>query len=300
MTLALGLAPMSVFAQSRADGVSTQARAAFERGVAALDEGRFRDAIEALEASRAIRDVPIVSYDLALAYRGVGRDGDAIEAFERYLRHPDPRATPSEIAAVRATLAELRSSRAMLTVHASPSTAMVLLDGRPLELDANGRAAIDPGAHMLEASADGYTSQRRQITARHSTASTATFDLQPTGGPGRLVISSTVASAVVSIDGVAQPTMPVDRVLPSGEHVVRIHAPGYESYERRVVLGRTGVVRVDAQLQRTNYTRVGVAVGVTAGVLVVAGAIVAAVLLTRPRQGDLGTLPHTTLPVVYE
>ena len=75
------------------------AREAFERGVRGLDEGRFGDAVIAFEESLRVRDVPVTLYNLGLAYRGVGREAQAIAMFERYLETPAPDAAQSAEAA---------------------------------------------------------------------------------------------------------------------------------------------------------------------------------------------------------
>lgn len=106
--LSILLLARTSFAQTNYD----EARAAFEHGVAALDQHRYEEAIGALERSRSIHDLPVVEYNLAIAYQGAGRATDAISAFERYLAAPDPHTTEEELETVRHTVAGLRASSA--------------------------------------------------------------------------------------------------------------------------------------------------------------------------------------------
>jgi hypothetical protein len=286
------LAPIAAIAQN----TNAEARAAFEHGVSALDEGRYREAVELLERSRAIRDVPVVEYNLGLAYRGIGRYRDAIASFEHFLAHPDPGSAPAEIETVRHTVAELRSALVTLDVHVTPSQAVVHVDGHPLEL-ANGSALVDPGPHVIEVSADGFTTERRDMNLARGGHQQLELALRPSGGPAHLVVVPSVASAVTRIDGFRHPTAIVDVELPAGEHSISIRAQGYEPFERSVVMPATGLVRVEAPLARVGHTPLMLPIGIAAGgVLVVGGVILGAVLLTQPHNG----LPHTTLPTIYE
>ena len=285
-------------AQQGATAPASEARAAFDRGVAALDDGRYRDAVESLEHSRALHDVPIVNYNLGLAYRALGRNLDAIATFERYLAQPDPRATPDEVTAVRTVVAELHGSIASIEVHVVPSTAVVLLDGRPIALD-HDVALVDPGSHVIEVSADGYTLARRELALTRGGRETVTMTLTASGGPAHLIVVPSVASAVTSIDGQPQPTATIDRALPAGDHLVTIRASGYEPFERHVTLGATGIMRVEARLSRAAATSSWVLpVAVSAGAaIVLAGAIGGLVYAFEPRQGDLRELPPTAIRI---
>jgi hypothetical protein len=124
--------------------------------------------------------------------------------------------------------------------------------------------------------------------------------LRPAGGPAHLIVSASVPDAVITVDGNRQPTSPIDLELPPGPHTVVIRASGYAEFERRVTLGATGAVHLDARLSRASHTGLAVGLGVAAGVAVIGGIVTTVILLQRPRQGDLGTLPPTTLPTIYE
>jgi hypothetical protein len=299
-----GAAPSRAWAQqqpSPGQGTAAQARALFERGVAALDDGRPRDAIEPLEQSRALRALPVVDYNLGLAYRGAGRYLDAIRAFERYLASPPPQASPADLAAVQRALGELRSGVATLVVNVTPAAAAVLLDGRTVQWAGN-TAQVDPGDHVLEAQADGYALERRAVSLPRGARAVVALVLAPASGLAHLVVVPSVPDAMTSVDGRQQATSAVDLALPSGEHTVFVRAPGYAPFERRVTLGATGVVRVDAHLARAGgggsswLAPAAIAVGV-----VVVGAIVTGVVLAlQPRQGNLDLLPPAGLGTAYE
>jgi len=62
------------------------ALALFEQSKVAYREGRFDEAIDLLKKAYAIHAEPVLLYNLARAYEGVGNFEEAIDAYERYLK----------------------------------------------------------------------------------------------------------------------------------------------------------------------------------------------------------------------
>lgn len=138
-------------------------RAAFDAGIAAIEDSRYMDAIVALEESYRLRPLPVVLFNLGLAYRAVGRERQAIDAFERYLAAPERNADPGRIAAVEQELAELRNRGCVVSLRAQPPQALLQIDGRP-QSAMRGEVRIDPGPHVFEVSAEGYRSHQEEHT----------------------------------------------------------------------------------------------------------------------------------------
>jgi hypothetical protein len=225
------------------------AREAFGRGVHALDESRFAEAAAAFEQSYSLNPAPVAQFNLAFAYRGLGRHLDAIATLERFLQSPGN--TPADrVQAGRVELESLRATIARLRVTCVPSTAAVLVDGRPATVTDDGAILLDPGRHAVELSRDGFRPQRREIVLAPGANESLSVTLAVIDDAGRLRIEPTVPSARVSIDGVFAGTGIVERPARMGTHRVVITAEGYLSLERTVRVGGTGLVRVDATLQR--------------------------------------------------
>lgn len=149
-------APEAALAQTS----PTDAQPLFRRGVAALHQSRFAEAVEALEASVALRPSPPAVYNLGFAYVGLGRHRDAIAQFERWLDQPSRGATPATLATVRAEIARLRST--LITVTVTPSDATLTINGRAEPLR-DGRAIVDPGRRVIEVTRTGFTTERRDV-----------------------------------------------------------------------------------------------------------------------------------------
>lgn len=137
------------------------ARALFEQGMAALQSNRPADAARAFEQSYRLRPVPVVQYNLGLALRALGRNREAAESFERFLRDPPANVEAQRLAAVRSEMEGLRASLARVQLSLDPRDAAVFVDGRAVALEA-GALTLDPGHHVVEFRADGRLPQRRE------------------------------------------------------------------------------------------------------------------------------------------
>jgi hypothetical protein len=227
----------------------TAARAAFQRGVDALEDSRFAEALSAFEESYRRNPVPVALFNLAFAYRGLGRNQDAIATLERFLQDPGANPDREMVANAREECARLRATLVRLTVRATPSNAMVLVDGRRPTRD--GEAfVLDPGRRVIEVTLDGYRPHREERTLEAGATVSAEVTLAVIDDAGRLRIEPSVPDARVTIDGVHAGTGVVERPARLGMHRVVITAEGYLPLERMVRVGGTGLVRVDATLQR--------------------------------------------------
>ncbi len=223
----------------------------------------------------------MVTYNLALAYRGLGRYVTAIDVFERYLLAPEPSVPQERLAAIRAEVADLRRQLVHVRVRVVPAAAEMVVDGRPAAPLAPGDdLVLDPGDHVIEWSAVGYHPTRRDLPSR--TANT-NLSLEVNLVPmreGRLVVEPTPATASVSVDGRPLGSGRRELQLPPGEYWVEVSAARHLSARRAVQVGHSGVARLSISLDREpNRWLAPLLVGVGA---VTVGAVVTAVVLARP------------------
>ena len=88
--------------------------ALFREGTRAYEEGRFQDAIDLLLRAYALRQEPVLLFNLARAYEATGDLSKAVESYSRYLAS-DPDATDRKSVAQRiAVLRKQIADRAML------------------------------------------------------------------------------------------------------------------------------------------------------------------------------------------
>ncbi len=244
-------------------------RALFLRGVGELGASRFAEAARLFEESYRANPVPVALFNLAYAYRGLGRTIDAISAIERFLGNPEN--TPADrVEAARTELASLRAAVARVRLSVDPERASVRVDGRVPQVR-DGEIEIDPGRRVLEISLSGYRSERREISLAPSARVNLAVTLAVLDQAARLRIEPGVANARVSIDGAFVGLGVVDRLVSPGSHRVVIEADGYLRFERRVTVDATGLLRVDPALQRPRpspWPWLGPVIGVSSAAVV--------------------------------
>jgi hypothetical protein len=289
---ATALVLVLVASVARAAAAQEDPRALFEQGIRAIDESRFADAIRLLEQSQRLRASAVVTYNLGVAYRAVGRFREAVTAFEQYLVSPPRSATPEDLTRVRAELGTLRNQLVSLRVRVTPSNAELTLDGR-VERPANGAIAIDPGAHTLEATAPRHQTARRSFQAVAGTPVELAIDLVADATTGRLSIQPSIASARVSVDGTLVGRGAVERMVEEGRHHVHIEADGHAPEDRNVTIVAGGAARLEVSLRPLGPPGWVLPVAIVGGV-VIAGSITAAIVVAARPAAEYTPSPNTT------
>ena len=144
-------------AGARAQGEPTEAelqeaRALFVAGQAAVESGRWADAVERFSRAYELSGVPTALYNVAYALRSLGRHRESRDAFRRLMaEHPDlDDATRSE---AERSLAEVEARVAVVSVQGldEGTRYTVRFDGRRIEDDGSRplRIDADPGEHTL-------------------------------------------------------------------------------------------------------------------------------------------------------
>jgi hypothetical protein len=292
----LVLAPGAGHAQDRAQ--REQARLHFQQGVRAAQESRWPDAIQELEAARAIRANAAVHFNLGLAYRAVGRNHDAIASFEEFLRVAGPRVPPARGREARGYVQTLRAGIAQLLIAVTPADAAVAVDGtRVASLDAPHR--VDPGRHVVVVDALGFRTASRVVAVRPGARERLSVQLERLPENGRIVVESDPPHATVAVDGQAIGRGVVERIALPGSHAVDVQASGRRPFHRDFAVAPGQVVRVRAMLEPTSRPSVVRSplfwTGVGAGVVAVVAVVVVAVAATA-REGPY----PARLGVVYD
>ena len=105
-----------------------EARALFEAGKVAYEDGRFVDALGYFEHSYELSKRTALQYNLGLAYDRLRRDREALAAFEAYLEAPDPARAPevqNRVKALREHLAEVDAAEQQRKAQGAPITPVV-------------------------------------------------------------------------------------------------------------------------------------------------------------------------------
>lgn len=282
-----------------------KARLLFAEGIERVRNNEWGEALASFNASAALRAHAVTTYNIGACYRATGRYAKArralLEALGRHAAHDE--LPPHLLEETRRFLVELDGVLGRVPVVVSPPTATVTVDGAPLRADTVGAKTLlvggvrpagtgepvpggkgvlllDPGAHVLLVSADGYEDAvvNRTVSPGDNPSVTVTLEAER----AQLRVRASVSPARVFLDGEPVGLAPVDVSRPAGRYDLRVVAEGREPYASRVELdsGKAHVVRADLPEESTSvleswwfWTAAGV---------VVTGAVVGTYFATRP------------------
>ncbi len=162
------------------------ARARLVEGVELLRQKQFAQALTKFDEAYALVPSANIFYDRALAYQGLGRDADAMDAFDGFLAHAE-HAPPGTREKATHERELLRARVATLAVTSDPPGAEISVDGRrrgvtPL----SGSVYVDAGPHEVAArntSTGVVTTERIVVAPRETVHLTLRFGATDTHGP---------------------------------------------------------------------------------------------------------------------
>ncbi|HVZ75584.1 MAG TPA: hypothetical protein VHJ20_24595 [Polyangia bacterium] len=157
-----------------------EARASFEKGLAASHDDRFADALAAFERAYALAPDHRVLYNVAQVRVVLGRFAEAADAYEAYLAAAGPDVGEDRRREVSAALAAALAHVATLDVRVSEEGADVRVDGRlvgtaPLAAPVR----VTEGRHTVEALAPNRPAQVREVEVVGGAATTIAFEIPP-------------------------------------------------------------------------------------------------------------------------
>jgi hypothetical protein len=275
-----------------------EARRLFEEGVRYSAQERWGEALEYFRRSAARLPRPSTLFNIAVAEVRLGRPTTALGSLRAYLRASENE--PGENTrrdSARALLETVLETVAELRLVVSPSHTEVRVDGVPQAGEGPLRVVmLDPGLHRLTVSAPDYEPETFELSVLDGEQTAREVSLVPVPvppSPPRLRVTSTVAEAVIRLDGaeVGQGTY-VAEISP-GDHRVEVQAAGYEPFVRTLTVEAGDQIDLQAALvpeRRSVLSSPWLWVG--AGTVVVAAvAVVAAIVLAG---GEVDPYPGTT------
>jgi tetratricopeptide (TPR) repeat protein len=285
-------APPSAQAQDAGD--TATARELFIQASALGRQGQWDSARGLYERSLALKRAPITLYSLGVAQKHTGRWVEAIESFRQFLAEPSSSGTKAYETPARAAIAELepRLARITVVVDKAVADARVELDGQPLAAASLGvPRPVNPGAHVIEATAAGRKRLRRAITVQEAARETIELTLEveaPAQSSGALPVASAPTAALPTASTAPIPTASVARLEPPSRALpVAFLAGGGAVLIGGLVTGLVGVVHAsEAPARNTaaaDRARTEALAGdVLAGIGLAACAVGVVMLVARP------------------
>jgi hypothetical protein len=169
------------------------ARAKLVDGVAMLKRGDYDGALARFQEAYVLVPSPNIQYDFGLAYVGLGRSADALEAFERFLAEATD-APPATREKAEANRRGLRPRVAALTITTDVGGAEVLVDGRTRGITPLARPIyVEPGSHQFAARRPGSAPGPAQ-TVDVAAGAVLGLRLVPTPAPSLALTSKAVTT----------------------------------------------------------------------------------------------------------
>lgn len=166
------------------------ARAKLVEGDRLLKLGEFQQALSAFKEAYDLYPSPKIRYNFGLAYEGMGRNAEALEAFDAFLIEAvdaSPETRERAVTARNTLLGRVGTLRVVADVEG----ATIVIDGRDMGKTAPARELrLDPGPHLLLVDRGGGTvpfTQRLDVAAGAAVTVVvrlATPAATAAGGPG--------------------------------------------------------------------------------------------------------------------
>jgi tetratricopeptide (TPR) repeat protein len=179
--------PPGAGAKAAPEDPSALARARFDAGVSAFDQGRFRDAVELFKEADRLAPSPRLSFNIAKVYERMGDNRGALAAYRDYLRRLPGAENGADVSR---RVAELEQSLVVLGVQQLRVSSTP--EGATLWIDQVSRGVtpwvgeLAPGRHALTVRASGYRDAQLDFELPARQAIDVDVPLASTGGDAAL------------------------------------------------------------------------------------------------------------------
>jgi hypothetical protein len=146
-----------------------QARASFEAGTAAYNEGNYKLASEQFQAAYAQVPSPHAEYWIAKALDGQGdKAAEAAKAYQTFIDNPNANQVGDDkLAEAKTRLDAIKATLpAKVTVTTEPAGAGITVDGAAATAVSPTTLELAPGAHKIEVTLEGYETTKLDLTVK--------------------------------------------------------------------------------------------------------------------------------------
>jgi hypothetical protein len=200
--LFIAIATLATSAEAQSDQERTAlARSLFEEGVRLGEQGRWQEAADRYRRVLVIRATVQVKYNLALALSNTGAVVEPVELSRQVLRDANAPAAAQNDA--RALLERLEPRVARLTIRLDGDSrgAEITLDDEPVDAVGIGVAMpVDPGAHEVQARRGAEVVASERVEVAEGARAEVTLDVP---APAEPVAPSPAETASASVSAAA-------------------------------------------------------------------------------------------------
>jgi hypothetical protein len=208
IVLASFLCSISGVAHAQSEADRATARELAREGQAAFDRGDFETAADRFARADALVHAPTLLLALARAQNKLGKLVQSYESYSRIIREGVPEGSPPVFKkAYEEAKKEVEPVRARLgwvTIEIKgPANARVSIDDTAVPSAAVGvRRAVNPGAHVIKAEADGFLPAEQSISVGEGESAPVSLTLEPDPSAG----AAPVAGQNSAVGSSATPT----------------------------------------------------------------------------------------------
>jgi hypothetical protein len=277
-----------------ASSLTGQAKIDYEAARILFADQDYGGAFVKFEQAFGLSKDPRLLWNMAVCEKNLRHYANVLSLVERYRAESGSRLSDAQRREAQDVIDTVRMLVSNVRITVDEPGASIYLDERlvgtsPLQ----SPLRIDLGKRQIRVVKPGFT---EQITAQHfggGSTSSLHFALQPEPDHARLTIASD-HGGVIHVDGKRVGRGDWQGMLESGEHLIRVTAPGMQPYIKRVLMqeGRARTLQVGLVQDKAGIPTL---VWVGAGVLAAGGLATGAYFLFGESSGtaqcDSSTLP---------
>jgi hypothetical protein len=170
---------------------AASARSLFSEGVELADQSRWAEAADRFRRALALRDSPVIAYNLASALKELGK---LVEASEMLRRISSGQEVDAELRkSATSALAEVTPRIGRITVHAEgrQDGDLITIDDQALfDAQLDVAVPIDPGAHLLVARRGQETLESRELMVNPGEPLELTLQLARAPAPHEVAVAA--------------------------------------------------------------------------------------------------------------
>ncbi|WP_438013954.1 PEGA domain-containing protein [Sorangium sp. So ce315] len=274
------------------------ARAEYEAGLVLFQDRDYANAIIKFERAYELSGKePRVLWDIALCQWHLKRYSRVLTTIEGLLHGGGPDLSAQERQDAEALIQATRPYVSRLELLVNEKDAEVFVDGRPAgRTPLDKRVLLDVGQREIRVSKRGFkdVTISRKIAGGGETALVVVLEKEV--HRGRLIVAAG-PSDLIAIDGRVVGRGAWEGELPSGGHTLRVTGPSMLAHQAEIMLNDDQVRRVDVRLTSRPGDGIERWLWAGGGAALLAGAVVAGVLVFRSEPPTPGTVEPGTVRV---
>jgi hypothetical protein len=276
-----------------AESLSGLAKAEYGAGVSFFQQGDYASATERFERVYALSPDPRLLWNVALCQKNQRRYARMLGTLRRVVK--EGTFTAKELTELEELSQAAEALVSRLEILASEVGATVLVDDEPMGLTPlQEPILVDLGERRIRLVKPGFKGFARTEKVSGGGRIAIAVALEKVTHRGQLVVV-TGPNDLVSLDGKVVGRGGWKGSVPSGQHALRVTAPGKLAHEVEVLVQDGEARHVDVTLNPAKRSSTMTWAWIGGGVALLAGAVLAGALLYEPgppaEQGSLGSLP---------